>query len=335
MAEPKKPDDATAQPESDPSPAERPAIPIAGLLGALILIVLLSLVVLSLRTLYFQPRPPPNACADPFAAVNGKQQARSGPQGAGIAQLAEQRKYGRGVMNPLKLQVGQQLKLAFGRAVGTRTLVVYLDRSTGASMPHPEVYLFTRVDAFRRTDDGAPLDSQFIRAYAKADGQTVGLTACFDRALGYIGGPGTYTGSVTIDDNRMVSPVTVPITITLQYQHPWILLWLLLLAAIPGSWVLWVLRTGRLTNSSAFELREMLSWLGKVGGLAAVVTGVVAALAVYSATYLKDPSWGTSVLQVLALYGAMFSAFLTSAGITQIGSLAHQNPTGGAGVVSP
>jgi len=241
-----------------------------------------------------------------------------GPVGARPATSALDRALGRGSA-AVKLRAGQKLTLGFGRSTTARSLTVLLDYS--GQLKSPGVALNSRVDPFIRDDD-APLHPGNITAAARVDGQSVILTVCFGRRGNHLGDPGTYTGSVTLDDNRMAAPVTVPVTVTMQYVHGVVLLWLLAFTVLPGTWVLWVVHSRRDPGVSAFAPGALLDWVVTVGGIVAVVTGGVAAFAVYTASYLKDPTWGTSALQFLTLFGAMFSAFITSAGVTQLGRIA-------------
>jgi hypothetical protein len=170
-----------------------------------------------------------------------------------------------------------------------------------------------------RSDD-ASLRPKDIAAYARADGQILILRVCFYRngiQNTNIGDPGLYSGSVTLDDSRLIAPVTVPITVTMQYTNGVFLLWLYVLAIIPGAWCLWVIREKRDGDQRAFSL-DFLKWVFEVNGIVAIVSGSVAAFAVYVAVYLRDPTWGSSALQPVTLYGAMFSAFVTTSGLASL-----------------
>jgi hypothetical protein len=213
------------------------------------------------------------------------------------------------------LREGQRQEVDFGRSVSARTLFIYLDLSSQATGPP---YFAVHTDPFVRDDDAVLVDSQ-IMTHAQSDGKTLILTVCFIREKQHssLGDPGVYTGSVTIDDSRLKSAVTVPITVTLQYIHGILLLWLYLLVLIPGTWCLWVIKTSR-EGDNPFLDRSIWHWFKTVNGVVSVVAGGVAAFGVYVATYLRDPTWGSSALQPLALYGAMFSAFVTTAGLAQL-----------------
>jgi hypothetical protein len=82
---------------------------------------------------------------------------------------------------------------------------------------------------------------------------------------------------VTLDDSRLSAPVTVPITVPMQYTNGVFLLWLYAFAVIPGAWCLWVIREKRDGNQSAFSL-DFLKWIFTVNGIVAIVSGSVAAV---------------------------------------------------------
>jgi len=219
----------------------------------------------------------------------------------------------------MKLREGQTTRVAFGRSVSAKVVTVYLDLT--GNVATPGTALLTRIDTFRRPDDGQ-LRTDLIVPKAVVTGRTVILTVCFGRVHDHLGDPGTYTGSITIDDPRLTTAATVPFTVTMQYLHESVLLWLLLLAMLPGTWVLWVVHTSRKPAQRAVDPREMGRWLMSVEGVVSVAAGGVAATSVFIGTYLRDPTWGSSALQPITLYGAMFSAFVTTAALTQITHLA-------------
>ena len=212
----------------------------------------------------------------------------------------------------------------FGRSFTARIIVLNFALKVAISRT---TYFHVRVNPFVRTDDAQLRDTgQNIVAIAKSDRKTLQLTACFWRSGNRstnLGDPGTYAGSVTIDDRSLVTPVTVPITVTMEYPNGTFLIWLWVGAIIPGAWCLWVLRDKQQGTRPAFS-RQFIGWLLTISGLVSVVVGSVAAFAVYVAVYLRNQTWGSSALQALTLYGAMFSAFVTTGGIASLASLTHQ-----------
>jgi hypothetical protein len=215
-----------------------------------------------------------------------------------------------------KLQEGQREEVDFGRSIAAKDLRVYLDLNGSAS---GRKYFSVHADQFVRAD-GAILNKRFIAADAESDGNLLILNLCFLREQSHasIGDPGIYTGSVTLDDSRLRSAVTVPVTVTMQYVHGFLLFSIFfLLTLIPGTWCLWVVKTNRNGTESALS-KSIFSWPFTVQGIVAVIVASVAAIGVYIATYLRDPTWGSSVLQPLSLYGGMFTAFVTTGGIAQL-----------------
>ena len=214
------------------------------------------------------------------------------------------------------LEGGQTEEVDFGRSLTTRSITIYLDMS---STPNGSSYFHVHTNAFVRSDD-AILRPQDISAYAERDGKTLLVNVCFKRT-GYgnlsLGDPGSYVGSVTIDDSRLSTPVSVPITVTMQYPNGVFLLWLYFGAIIPGAWCIWVIRTKRDSDTKALSW-DFLKWATSINGIVSIVTGSVTAFAVYMAVYLRDPTWGSSALQPLTLYGAMFSAFVTTSGLASL-----------------
>jgi hypothetical protein len=227
------------------------------------------------------------------------------------------------------LKIGQSTNLAFGRSTQPKDLILYF--SVVPPLPPNVRHIAVRVDEFRRSDDATlnartiaatstPQDND-IQAAATPDGREIRLDICFGRQGNRLGNPGTYNGSVTLTDLRLASEVSVPVTVTMQYVHGTMLLWLVLLAVIPGAWLLWVTKRDLPDDGKAPPVTSQLfRWMWSVGGLIAVVTGCVAAFSVYVATYLKDPTWGSAPYQAISLYGAMFSAFIATAGIAHAGA---------------
>jgi hypothetical protein len=216
-----------------------------------------------------------------------------------------------------RLLGGQRGEADFGRALVSRTLILDLSLS---GVPRGGLAFRVTQNQFLRSDD-ASLNPDDIDVNATRVGKVLVLSVCFDRNVKNhpLGDPGSYSGSVTVDDSRLSSPVIVPLTVTLQYANWAFLLWLYFAAAIPGIWCVWVLRSARNGREKALS-RHFFTWAGTVSGLVALVAGGIAAFAVYTALYLRDPTWGYSGLQPVTLYGAMFSAFVTTSGLASLTS---------------
>jgi tetratricopeptide (TPR) repeat protein len=216
-----------------------------------------------------------------------------------------------------KLLGGQRGEADFGHSLTARTLTIDLSLS---AVPEGSTVFSVRPNPFLRADD-ASLNPSDILAAAHTDGNVLILTVCFARNTpgSSLGDPGFYAGSVTLDDARLSAPVTIPLNVTMQYQNGVFLLWLYFAAAIPGAWCVWVLKRPRDGTASALS-RDFFQWAGTVNGLVALVSGGIAAFAVYTAVYLRDPTWGSSALQPLTLFGGMFSAFVTTSGLASLAS---------------
>jgi hypothetical protein len=213
-------------------------------------------------------------------------------------------------------KVGQLTSVAFGQSTGAKHLILLLTLDQALRSPTQPVQV--RVDTFRRGDDGR-LDPKFILITSSVDGESVLLDVCFDRVGDHLGNPGTYLGSVTVVDPRLAGQVTIPITVTMQYVHEFRLLWLLVWGIIPGSWLLWMSK-GRESEEPFFLSWRWFDWMLTPSGIIAVTTGSVAAFSVFVATYLKNPTWGASPTQSIALYGSMFSGFVATSHIAHAGA---------------
>jgi hypothetical protein len=213
-------------------------------------------------------------------------------------------------------KAGQVTSVAFGRSTSTKHLVLLL---TLTSKVRGLTSLQARPDPFLRSDD-APLNQQDIFITSTVEGTNALVDVCFDRSGDELGGPGTYIGSVTLTDPHLAAQVTIPMTATMQYVHGGFLLWLVAAAIIPGAWLLWISKTSPSDRPTFFVGWAWFDWMLEPAGLIAVVTGSVAAFSVYVATYLKNPTWGASAYQSIALYGAMFSAFIATSHIAYAGS---------------
>ena len=269
--------------------------------AAAVLAVFGTLGVLGVRDALSIPRNEQGDCTKASTEPHGK----IGSAGAGSGKLVA------------KLQEGQREEVDFGRSSQPKDLELYLELSAPVA---PPTYFAMQVNQFTRADD-ATLQPHDIIANAQDDGTTLKINLCFLRGDGHavtlLGDPGTYIGSITVDDSRLQAPVTIPLIVTMQFINGGLLLWLYVAAVIPAIWCVWVISTVRDRTKGAFSV-DIIRWMIQVRGIVSVVGGGVAAFAVYTATYLRDPTWGSSALQPLTLYGAMFSAFVTTSGLAHL-----------------
>jgi hypothetical protein len=221
---------------------------------------------------------------------------------------------------PAKLVLinGQVTTLAFNRAAATKTLVIQygITGAIAGDLRYPN--LAVSQQSFLRSDEAA-LPASRIKVAAWYQNERVLLNLCVDRSGGQLADPGTYQGTVSIVDQR-VGRVDVPVTVTLSYPSWQLVLELLVLASIGGTWYIWVLRQKK-PGTLAFGW-DFLSYCTSMLGVLSIAAGVIAALGVYSATYLSSTDWGSAATQPLTLVGAMFSAFLAGASSVHIGAAA-------------
>ena len=213
---------------------------------------------------------------------------------------------------------GQVTTLAFNRAAATKTLVIQygITGAIAGDLRYPN--LAVSQQSFLRSDEAA-LPANRIKVAAWYQNGRVLLNLCVDRSGGQLADPGTYQGTVSIVDQR-VGRVDVPVTVTLSYPSWQLVLELLVLASIGGTWYIWVLRQKK-PGTLAFGW-DFLSYCTSMLGVLSITAGVIAALGVYSATYLSSTDWGSAATQPLTLVGAMFSAFLAGASSVHIGAAA-------------
>lgn len=189
--------------------------------------------------------------------------------------------------------------------------------------------LEVRVNPFVR-DDGATLwrgrSAQLVMAHAFSRRGTVVVELCVDRDGIAIGHPGRYEGSVTIVDPQ-VAPTDVPFVVTMAYPNAALVALLTVVAVAIAAMYSWRVHSddGGAADA-AIDLYCFFAWLRTWTGLLAVATGSIAAYVAYSATYLSNAVWGTSVTQFTAIVGAVFTAFVTASTTVIAGSRQRQRP---------
>jgi hypothetical protein len=225
-------------------------------------------------------------------------------------------------VRPAKLILisGQTTTLAFSRALTTKTLTIQY--GLNGTIPEVETGQYPNLKVIQQDflrNDQAALPANRVRVAAWYQSGRVWLQLCVDRSGLKLADPGTYVGTVSIVDPR-VSRVDVPITVTLSYPTWQDVLELLVLAVFAGSWYIWVLQDKQPTDRAISW--HFITWCGSMIGVLSIAAGVIAAVGVYSASYLNNNSWGYTVSQPLALLGAMFTAFLAGAATVHIGAKA-------------
>jgi hypothetical protein len=205
----------------------------------------------------------------------------------------------------------QTHQLAFGTSRQAEYVTVEFDE-TGppGSSEQVNTVLHTKIAEFQRTDGRKfhnPKDQIWTQAII-GNRHTVDLRVCFDPGTGRRVIPGTYAGTVAIDDDSLSEPAVASVQVTLKYPDLWGPLLLVLAGALAAIGL----------KAAADETTKGPStWLGKPKNRAALIFGFAAAVAVFG-TYLRSEEWGANgLLDVGALFAASFAGFL--AGLT-----AHQ-----------
>jgi hypothetical protein len=234
----------------------------------------------------------------------------------------------------LELAEGERTTLQFGRSqdLRRRTVSFKLSGEPAALRTLPETAaLRTRVSAFLRDDD-QPLATgsstePLVSAVTSRERGLVLLTLCVDRdgRPEELGPPGSYAGTVSIDDAR-VNPIDIPFTVTMSFPT-WPYIFVLFAFIIPvAAAYSWLLKGVNLTTDQALRPAAFLGWLLSRIGVLAVGSGTVAAFIAYSATYLQSATWGANIFQITAIFGAMFTAFVTAATAIMAGSQQPEGP---------
>jgi len=227
--------------------------------------------------------------------------------------------------------------IAFGRGLGTQVrefeFTVADERlATARCLP-------MQVNPFLRVDDGdsAQLDPQRIGAEAKVIGRQVLVTVAVMRTDARFAPSGTYSGTVSIVDPR-IERVDIPLTMTLAYPV-WQLPLVVLLLTVPVAvGYLWLLKGsfhgGRPDADVKISLGQFDDYAFSRNGILAIGAGTASAVLVFAATYLRAPTWGSSFVDAISLFGAMFAAFaaastpVTAAGTDRYDPLAVNGTSG-------
>jgi hypothetical protein len=187
---------------------------------------------------------------------------------------------------------------------------------TETGEPHPTSdigrVLRTQVSEFQRTD-GRKFHNPSDQIWAQAvigRRDSVILRVCFDPGRGRRIIPGTYVGTVAIDDDSLSEPAVASVQVTLKYPD---MLGPLILVVVGG--LLAVVLKAASDNTTA----TTMNWLGNPSNQSALIYGVAAIAAVY-ATYLRSEDWGTNgLLDVGALFAASFAGFIAGLTVHQAG----------------
>lgn len=203
------------------------------------------------------------------------------------------------------------LTIDFGKARGARTGLFFLKTSAGEQLPStPGLALYVKKRPLVREGIAGEIPAEDYTAYATVTGvKEVTVTVCMNATQDAVD-PGTYQGSVRIEDNR-IQDVSVPVTVTLQYAHwrwvAWVFGWLVLIAGTGFIWAT-VQRNKGEAIVGAGCLTSFRDWVGH--NVLGVGVGATTAVTAFIAAYWRNPAWGARAPEDwFALLGAMFAAF--------------------------
>lgn len=202
-------------------------------------------------------------------------------------------------------------QLAFGTSRQPEFASIEFTETGGPHRPSQiNQVLRTQVSVFQRTD-GRKLHNPTDQIWAQAiigPRDRVNLLVCFDPGSGRRTIPGTYVGTVAIDDDSLREPAVASIQVTMKYPD---MFGPLILVAFGGLLAI-VLKAA--SDSTTAKTSD---WLRQANNRSSLIYGGAALAAVF-ATYLRSGDWGANgLLDVGALFAASFAGFL--AGLT-----AHQ-----------
>jgi hypothetical protein len=184
------------------------------------------------------------------------------------------------------LDKGEKTTLSFGRDRDLKPL--HLDFTvTGCEFPEEAIDKPLRAQHFPPVDDkdrelkGTISVSGLIKARDKA---IVSLFIDPEEAH-----PGTFVGEIVITDQR-ANQARVPVTVTLQYDRPLLLLFpIVVIAIVIGTIIVWW--KGRLAGATD----KYWQWWTKIGNIFAVGVGLLAARSAWGKTYLDDSDFGAEL----------------------------------------
>ncbi len=202
------------------------------------------------------------------------------------------------------------LTINFGRDRDARERQLFLKPSTEGALAATGTNLFVKKRPLVRQDVDGQIDPDAYTASVQVTGRKeVTVTVCVNPAAVALD-PGTYEGSLRIEDPR-IEDVTVPVTVTAQYQdYQWVVVLFGLVTLLVGSWFVWA--SGRRTAQKPVvepgALKDFRGWaLANVLGIG---VGTIAASSAFIATYWRDMAWGDKAPEDwFTLLGAVFSAF--------------------------
>jgi hypothetical protein len=224
---------------------------------------------------------------------------------------------------PLILEKPEGVMIDFGRDRGIHWRTVYL-QAAKKNVPAGETSLPALTQGTVLSVSERPLERQELEgnigpaqyvssAYVTAR-KEVSLTICVDASALDLD-PGSYLGSVRISGGG-IQPVTVPVSVTLQYDaYGWMTPLLALVSFLGGSFVVWAshekVKMGRKGGSIWRRVGLLPGWIAD--NYVGVAGGIIAMTSVFIARYWRTPAWGARAPEDwFALLGAMFTAYTST-----------------------
>ena len=210
----------------------------------------------------------------------------------------------------LTLQENTSTTVTFGRGTDQ------LEREFDYTIADPDgilsgaTCLQVEVSPFIRDTGDAQLERKRISAVATVSGDRALIVVNFDRTWAALGDPGSYAGVVRVLDPR-VERTEVALQLTMSFPFWQLPLAISIFMLFPAIVYVWLLK-GSFGDAGALSITKFQNFVISRNGILAIGAGTVAAVGVYSATYLSGPTWGSSSAQVLTLVGAAFAAFATA-----------------------
>jgi hypothetical protein len=184
------------------------------------------------------------------------------------------------------------------------------------SMPTGVTSLNVMVGSFQRPDGWTIEPGHVVASASIPQGgrrEVVRLLLCFDPVISDPADadrtistpPGSYTGSVFLDDLRVTSTGST-YTFNLKYSNPDLVLWTFGLSALIAS-LLGVALAQKVTWETVRNAKELPRAILAFG------LAFSASYAVFVAQYLSNPSWDGEISTFLALIGGVVAAAYTAA----------------------
>jgi hypothetical protein len=253
-----------------------------------------------------------SACAPGNVPTGTAIPAQLAPHGAQVESIA----FGRGLSNQLR-----EFEFSVTDPAG---------RLAGATCLPAHVNPFLRIGQA----ESAQLDPSRIDVAAAVSGQQVLVSVTMRRDNATFAPAGSYAGTISLVDPR-IERVDIPLTVSMAYpiwRLPFVVLLLVLPIAIGYLWLLKGSFHAGSSNTTVITLWQFEDYAFSRNGILAIGAGAASAALVFSGTYLTSPTWGSSFVDAITLFGAMFAAFVaastpvTAAGTDRSDSLSRTTP---------